>query len=138
MFLKFCLCYNIYVTWQIEPLVKKMEILDMWGNNLSSKQSEVVSHCPHHNKSKLKTLASNNAFGGDTFYLPAHCMQDINVSLIKVVLTKFWKVLSRINVTWQKVVYVFFCDEWQLLLSCWYQNLQCRKFLNFEFVLNTA
>ena len=40
---------------------EKLEILDDQDKNFLNKRSEVISHCRHQNKFKLKTLASNTA-----------------------------------------------------------------------------
>ena len=42
-------------------LNEKLEILDDQDKNLLNKRSEIISHCRHQNKFKLKTLASNSA-----------------------------------------------------------------------------
>ena len=67
---------NPKVSWQIKKrynsynpisrrcnlyLNEKLEILDDQDKNLLNKLSEIISHCHHQNKFKLKTLASNTA-----------------------------------------------------------------------------
>ena len=42
-------------------LNEKLEILDDQDKNLLNKRSEIISHCHHENKFKLKALASNTA-----------------------------------------------------------------------------
>ena len=42
-------------------LNEKLEVLDDQDKNLLNKRSEIISHCRHQNKFKLKTLASNTA-----------------------------------------------------------------------------
>ena len=42
-------------------LNEKLEILDDQDKNFLNKRSEIISHCRHQNKFKLKTLASNTA-----------------------------------------------------------------------------
>ena len=42
-------------------LNEKLEILDDQDKNLLNKRSEIISHCRHQNKFKLKTIASNTA-----------------------------------------------------------------------------
>ena len=42
-------------------LNEKLEILDDQDKNLLNKRSEIIPHCCHQNKFKLKTLGSNTA-----------------------------------------------------------------------------
>ena len=64
---------NLKVSWQIKKrlnfynfisrcnlyLNEKLEILDDQGKNLLNERSEIISHCCHQNKFKLKSLPSN-------------------------------------------------------------------------------
>ena len=47
-------------------LNEKLEILDDQDKSLLNKQSEIISHCRHQNKFKLKTLASDTVDAGIT------------------------------------------------------------------------
>ena len=63
-------------------LNEKLAILDDQDKNLLNKGSEIISHCRHQNKFKLKTLASNTADTDNK--KPIHCMQYVTAVIISL------------------------------------------------------